>query len=426
MRFLQFDDSISHYLIAKSLGWLFPSIYWSWLGCLRYREMSAPPLPGPDWVRIQVRYGGICGSDLSTITLHDSPSLSAYTSFPFTLGHENVGTIAELGQEVKGFTVGERVVVEPLLGCLARGFADLCPACARGDPAACARRTEGIVSAGTMTGFCASTGGSWSPSFVAHQSQLLRVPPGLSDENALMSEPFAVALHAVLHNPPPEKGTALVLGAGTVGLCTVAALRALGYSNPIIVMARHPFQAEQARRCGADNVLQSQDDQALAGALSARLHRPILGDALVSGGAEVVYECIGSDPSLRTAIRFTREKGTAVLLGLAAVTRGIDLASIWLKEIAIHGSYVYGIETWQGQQVRTMQLALNLMVEGKPDLAPLVTHRFYLKDYRQALAMVKNKSRYRLIKAVFAFDVPPHSQGGNRVSSPTTKRPDHC
>ncbi|MGD1995389.1 MAG: zinc-binding dehydrogenase [Anaerolineae bacterium] len=404
MKALQFDDSIPRYVLAKALGRLFPAVYWSGLGCLRYREVPQPPLPGPDWVRVGLRLGGICGSDLNTITLRDSPSASAYTSFPFTMGHENVGTIAELGLAVEGFAPDERVVVEPVLGCAARGFDDRCPACARGDLGVCERRTEGTIAAGTMTGFCATTGGSWSPNLVAHQSQLLRTPQTVTDENALLSEPFSVALRAVLRNPPPEGGTALVVGAGVTGVGTVAALRALGYTHRIVVSAKYPFQAELARRYGADQVVQPGDDAALAEALSARLHPAVLGDPIVSGGAEVIYECVGSDASLDTAIRFTAEGGTAVVLGLAAIPAGVDWAPVWLKEIAIHGSYAYGVETWQGRRIRTLQLALDLMEEGKVDLAPLLTHRFRLEEYRRALTMAVHKSRHRLAKAVFTFD----------------------
>jgi len=403
LRALQFDDSIPRYVLAKALGWFFPGVYWSGLGCLRYREVAEPALPGPDWVRVRTRYGGICGSDLNAITLHDSPSVSACTSFPFTLGHENLGTIAELGSAVQGFALGERVVVDPLLGCVTRGFADLCAPCARGDYGVCERRTEGAIAAGTMIGYCATTGGSWSPSFVAHQSQLVRVPESVSDENAALTDPFATALHAVLRCPPPEDGTVLILGAGVIGLCVIAALRALGYANRILVVARHPFQVELARRYGADEIVRPGDDRALAEALSARLHRPMLGKPLVSGGAEVIYECVGSDASLDTAVRFTREGGTMVLVGLAALPRGIDWTSIWLKEIAVLGSYSYGLETWQGRRVRTFQLALELMTAGKVDLSPLLTHRFPLSEYRKALAAATQKSRHHLVKAAFVF-----------------------
>lgn len=403
MKAIQIDDSIPRYVIAKALGGLIPSIYWSGLGLLRCREVPEPQLPGPDWVRVKTRLGGICGSDLNVITLHDSPSTSAYASFPFTLGHENVGTIAEVGPAVRGFDVGERVVVEPVLGCVVRGFDDLCPACARGDPAVCERRTEGAVGAGTFTGYCAATGGSWSPAFVAHESQLLRVPDSLSDESAAMTDPFATALRAVLRNPPPEGGTALVVGAGTIGLCTVAALRALGYAARIVVVAKHAFQADLARQYGADEVVKPGDNEALAQALSARLHKALIGPPMVSGGAEVTYECVGARRTLSTALRFTREGGVAVIIGLVNIPRGIDWTPVWMKEIAVHGSYAYGFETYRGRKVRTFQLALDLMAEGKVDLAPLVTHRFALSEYRTALSMATHKSRHRLVKAVFAF-----------------------
>ena len=376
------------------------------ISCLRYRNMPEWPLPGADWVRVRVRYGGICGSDLNSITLHDSPSVSAYASFPFVMGHENTGTLVELGPAVESFSVGERVIVEPLLGCVARNFKDVCAACARGDLAVCERRTEGVISAGTMTGYCASTGGSWSPSFVAHQSQLLRIPDNVSDENALMVEPLAIGLHAVVRNPPPPGGKVLVLGAGVVGLCVIVALRALEYRNHVVVVAKHPFQAELARHHGANEVVPPGDDERLAEALQANLHHPVLGSPLVSGGAEVVYECVGNDASLSTAIRFTREGGTAVIAGLAAIPRGVDWASIWLKEVGLKGCLTYGLETWQGKRIRTFQWALDLMETGKVNLAPLITHCFRLKDYRKALKMATHKSRHGLVKAVFAFPEP--------------------
>jgi threonine dehydrogenase-like Zn-dependent dehydrogenase len=93
-----------------------------------------------------------------------------------------------------------------------------------------------------------------------------------------------------------------------------------------------------------------------------------------------------------------------VILGLAALPKGIDWASIWVKEIAVHGSYAYGVETWAARRVRTFQLLLDLMAAGKVDLSPLLTHRFRLSDYRKALATASQKSRHHLVKAVFAFD----------------------
>jgi L-iditol 2-dehydrogenase len=89
---IQFIESVPRYLISKIIGPFYQPVFWSPLSCLRYREVPEPPLPNENWAKIKVRYGGICGSDMSTILLHTSPALSAFVSFPFTMGHENVGT----------------------------------------------------------------------------------------------------------------------------------------------------------------------------------------------------------------------------------------------------------------------------------------------------------------------------------------------
>ncbi len=229
MNAIQFNLTVPRYVLGKTIGKVYPQVLWNGLSCTDLAEETAvPELRGPDWVRVKTRYGGICGSDLSTIHLNVSPYYSPFSSYPFTFGHENVGYLAELGSDVTGWEVGERVVVEPTLWCRPRGFADLCFYCAKGEINRCERLTEGPMAPGRSTGFCRDTGGSWSEYFLAHESQLYRVPAGLSDENVLMVEPFACGLHAVLQNMPADSDTVAVLGAGTIGLVTLAALRALG------------------------------------------------------------------------------------------------------------------------------------------------------------------------------------------------------
>lgn len=406
MKAVRFVESIPRYLLSRAIGTFYQPIFWSRLSCLEYREVPEPPLPNKDWVKVKVRYGGICGSDMGTIFLHTSPSLSAFTSFPFTLGHENVGTIAELGTGVGGFEVGERVVVDPTLSCEVRGFAELCPACQRGDTNLCQRFTEGSISPGLLIGSCRNTGGSWSPFFVAHKSQLLKLPPSVNDGNGVMVEPFSVALHAVMRNYPRDEEAVLIVGAGVIGLCVVAALRALGSKARVIVLAKHPFQAEAARRYGADQVIRLERGyyEELAEALGATLHKPLLGKQAMVGGADLSFDCVGSGDSIDDTLRFTRSGGRMVLVGLAALPKEIDWTPIWLNEIEVKGSYAYGIELYQGERMHTFQITLDLMAEGAVDLAPLVTHKFKLEDYREALAAVANKGRTGVIKAVFAFE----------------------
>lgn len=408
MKAIQFFQSIPRYLVSKTIGIFYPPIFWSQLSCLQYREVPEPTLPNENWGKVRVRYGGICGSDVGLIFLHSSPSLSPFTSFPLTLGHENTGTISQLGSDVQGFSVGQRVVVDPSLSCRVRGFADLCPPCQRGDTSLCQRMTEGDIGPGLLIGACRDTGGSWSPYFVAHRSQLFKLPPSVSDEDAVMIEPFSVALHAVIRNYPHDEDTVLVLGAGVIGICTVAALRALNSKARVIVLAKYPFQGEMAQRYGANQVIRLARGidhyEQLAQALGGTLHKPILGKRMMVGGADLVFDCVGSASSIDDGLRFTQSGGRMALVGLAATPKGVDWTPIWLNEIELKGSYTYGIELYQDRRVHTFQLALDLMSGGKADLAPLVTHRFRLEDYRPALAAVANKSQSEIIKAVFAFE----------------------
>jgi L-iditol 2-dehydrogenase len=407
MKAIQLIESIPRYVLTKAVGTIYPPVFWGPLAMLQCREVPEPALPGPQWVKIKTRYGGICGSDMNTIFLKDSPALSAFVSFPFTLGHENVGTIAEVGDQVKGFAPGHRVVAEPLLPCATRGIEELCEFCQRGEFSLCQNFAEGNLSPGFSIGTCRDTGGSWSPHFVAHRSQLFPVPENVSDENALMVEPFSVALHSTIHNFPDDDHTVLVLGAGVVGLCIVAALRTLGSGAQVIVVAKYPFQGEMARRFGADEVIYLREGdyfQAVAEATGSKVYKPVLGKRVLVGGADIVYECVGNESSIDDSLRLARSSGTVVLVGLAAIPKRVDWTPIWLNELTVKGSYWCGTETLQGRRVRTFQLALDWIAEGKLDLAPMVTHRFRLDDYKRALAVTANKGRHQVVKSVFVFD----------------------
>lgn len=408
MKALRFSGSIPRYATTKILGQGSNRAFWSELACLRLQDVEEPALPTDEWVRVRTRFGGICGSDISLVLLHSSTSTSPYTSFPFTVGHENTGRIAEVGSRVEGFAKRDRVVVDPLLPCRARGFTDLCPMCARGDYNLCRRFRDGSIAPGMLTGFCRDTGGSWSPAFVAHQSQLIAVPESVSDENAVLAEPFAVALHAVLRNRPADDETVLIIGSGVIGLCTVAALRAIGSKARILITARHPFQLEMAQRLGADEVIRPKQGaafyQQVAELTGATVHKPIIGKEVVSGGADFVFECVGSSTTVDDALRLTAPGGKMVLVGLAGAPKGVDWTPIWLSEVRVHGSFCYAVESFEGRSVTTMKLAIDMMSDGRVDLSPLLTHTFALREYREALETVTSKGKSGVIKAVFAFD----------------------
>ena len=390
MKAIRFNASVPRYLAGRTLGRVY-----SGFSCTALKEVDEPEPPGPGWVKVKTRYGGICGTDLSTVNLHTSPYYTPLSSFPCTLGHEGVGYNP----------AGERVVLEPLLWCRPRGFEELCPACQRGEISLCERVTEGKMAPGTSIGFCRDTGGSWSEVFCAHESQLYKVPDSISDESALMIEPFSCGLHVVLQNPPKKDDTILVLGAGTIGLGVLAALRALDAPGKILIAARHTFQAEAARRLGATEIITGDLYEAVAGHTNARLKKPIIGKRVMIGGADLTYECVGSDGTLDDALRLTRSGGRVAVVGVPGIAEGVDWSSIFVKELQVNAAFVYHhAEQYQGRIWATFELAIDLMEKGKIDPGWMVSHKFKLNEYKKAFSMFKNKGRHQMIKAVFEFD----------------------
>ncbi len=410
MRALIFNPTIPRFAATKVLGALSPRALWGRFSPLQYQEVPDPPLPGDEWVRVAVRLGGICGSDLHTIHLDTSAALSALTSFPFVLGHENVGTLVEIGRAVQGLAVGQRVTVEPVLPCVARGMVALCPNCAAGNYNLCLHYTEGHLSPGLMIGACRDTGGSWSRSFVAHRSQVFSVPGDISDQGALMAEPMASVLHPLLRHPPADDATVLVIGGGVIGQCAVAALRALGSHARVLMLAKYPFQAAMAKRFGADvQVPLGTGDAhfaAIADLTSGKLRRPILGKRVLIGGADLTIDCVGSSRSVDDALRLSRPGGTVLLVGLASFLRGVDWTPIWLKELRVIGSAFYGTEQWRGRPWRTMEIVLDWMAHKLVDLTPLVTHQFPLDAYPQAFTTAMGKGKTSAFKVAFLPGTP--------------------
>src|SRR5215218_3410124 len=102
MKAIQFDAAIPRYALGLAGQKVSSSILWSGLSCTQMQEVPALALPNDEWVKVKTRYGGICGTDTGTIHLHTSPYLSPFSSFPFTFGHENMGTISEAGARAGG------------------------------------------------------------------------------------------------------------------------------------------------------------------------------------------------------------------------------------------------------------------------------------------------------------------------------------
>jgi L-iditol 2-dehydrogenase len=409
MKAIQFDFSIPRYGIGLALGRLSPKFFWSGISCMGYEEIPTPVLRGDDWVLIKTRLGGICGTDMSAVKLTASTYSTTMVTFPFVLGHENIGTIEEVGSGVSDWQVGDRVVAEPLLWCMPRGFTELCINCEKGEINRCERITEGDLDPGYQIGICKDTGGSWSPYFLAHQSQLYRVPDNISDENGLMIEPFAIALHAVLQNFPGDDDQVLIIGAGTIGLLVVAALRALGSLSEIIVQGRYAFQAEAAQQLGASRIILGNRDNGfyyeIAQWSEGKVRKPIIGKPVVLGGVDMTFECVGSSRSLDDALRLTHNGGRVIMVGEAGVVKKLDLTSFFTQELEIRAANMYNhAEEFNGKHWKTFDLAIELLASGKLDLGWLVTHQLPLEAYKRAFELTTRKSENKSIKVAFKFD----------------------
>ena len=400
MKAVRFDAPIPTYLLTRAAGALSKRLFTGPHACTRYGEVETPALPGDHWVRLRTRLGGICGSDLAVVTLSASPSTSPLSSMPFVLGHENVGEVIEVGAAVRSVRPGERVVANPLLACRARGLEPPCTACASGQPSRCVRFTDGALPPGMLIGTTRGLGGSWGEQYVAHEEQLVRVPAALSDEAAVLIEPLACSVHAVRADPPGAGERVLVIGAGSIGLLTVAALRAIAPHADVTALARHGFQGEQATRLGAARVVAAGRGAiaALAEVSGARLLQPILGPPIAVGGFDRSFVCIGGTAGVEQALRFTRAGGTVALLGNATTLPGLDWSPVWLKELSLRGTLCYGTHGHGSGSRDAFDEATDLITRGDCDVAPLVTHVLPLADYARALAVAMDKGGSRSIK----------------------------
>ncbi len=409
----RFAASPLNYRALRLAGGRLPRLTRGWMPWLGLDAFPAPALPGPDWVRVRPILSGVCGTDLALLTGKASAVMSPFASFPAVLGHEVVGEVSE-GPDP---WLGQRVVLDPLLGCIPRGL-DPCQWCADGQAGLCLRLADGPMAPAPMLGFSRDLPGGWSDEMVAHVSQLHAVPEELSDEAAVMVEPLSVALHGVLGGVPAAGERVLVLGAGAIGLCTVAALELAAPGVEVTVIARHEPQRRMAERLGAEFVA-GDAVQAAIDRTGAHRHRPLVGRAVLTGGFDQVYDCVGSAASLDAGMRVTRPRGRMVLLGGPAEIDRLDWTLAWTRELRIEGSYVYGREASPEGEPHTMEVAMRLLVEH-PELpiGELVTHRFGLEQWRQAMAAALHRRGSGALKVVFAPRPGGGEPGDTRGASP--------
>lgn len=376
MRALQIERSIPRFAAARVSSHPTP---------VRLAELDVPELPTADWQLVRPRLAGICGSDLATVTGRSSRWFEPIVSFPFVPGHEVVAETAD----------GTRVVIEPVLHCRIRGVQPPCPACAVGRTNHCERLVAGHLSPGLQTGYCHDTGGGWSGALVAHPDQLHPVPASWSDEAAVMVEPTACAVHAALAPPPGRDLRGVVIGAGTIGLATIAAIGRLRDDiSTLIVVAKHPEQRRYAKEFGASFVVEPGE---IRRAVRRATGSWILDQGQLTGGADVVWDCVGSQESLTEALAVAAPGSTVVLAGMPGPVK-VDLTGLWQREIRLAGAYAYGPEPAADGR-HSFDLAMEVVEDAGLDR--LVTAAYPLDRYADAIDHAAHAGGRGATKIVF-------------------------
>jgi L-iditol 2-dehydrogenase len=316
---------------------------------LRERER---PRPAPQEAVIRVRSCGICGSDLHFFH-------GGFPPPPVCPGHEISGEIADVGSAAGPLRAGDRVAVEPLVVCRE------CWACRTGDYQLCRHlRILGTMVDGGMAEYVRV------PAYA-----LFALPAEVDFEVGALTEPLAVAIHALRLADVRLGSRVLVLGGGTIGLLSVAAARAAGAAE-VWITVRHSHQGAAAAALGATRVFSAADASA---ELSAQAHRnPI----------DVIVETVGgSADTLNDAVHLVRPAGCIVVLGVFTTTPSLNALSLIAKEIRIVGSLTYG----RSGPRADFDVALGLLAEQPERFRQLITHRFPLAEITRGFATAADK-----------------------------------
>ena len=310
---------------------------------MQVTEVDEPEV-GDEDVLIQVEACGICGSDI-----HGYDGSTGRRIPPLVMGHEAAGIVVDSGAGVDDMPPGTRVTFDSMVSC------GKCEFCRAGDANLCDNRMVLGVSCGEYRRH-----GAFAERISVPRRIVYRLPDTLPFEQAAMVEAVSVAVHAANVTPVTLGDTAVVVGAGMIGLLAVQAIRAAGASR-VIAVDLNDKRLAVAKELGADEVLRSDQcdvPQAVRELTEGR-------------GADVALEVVGATPTLQTAIESVRKGGNVTLVGNVSPTVELPLQSVVTREIALRGTCGCNGEYPQ---------CIDLMNRGIINVSPLITAKISLTD----------------------------------------------
>lgn len=318
---------------------------------IRLEDVAVPQLGAPDDVLVEVAWCGICGTDLheylvGPIVTPVQPHPLTGATLPQTLGHEFSARVVEVGADVSGVAVGDRVAIMPAIVC------GKCDYCRRGLGHLCLKFA--------CTGLSADTGGL-AQFAVLKDYQVSRLPDEVSDLEGAVVEPASVAAYGIDRAQVRGGDVVLVTGAGPIGILSALYANAIGAST-VVIAEPNPNRAALARSIDVGPVLDPTQN-GFAEAVS-ELTRGI--------GVDVVAECSGSTPGLATALQSVRRRGSIVQTGLHTTPATLDAMLLSAKDVSLLGSWCYLITDWPR--------IIRLIASGKYPVGQAVTARIPLRN----------------------------------------------
>lgn len=328
------------------------AVLWKDIDTIEVEEVKAPEPKGSEAL-IKVMYGGICGSDL-TIVSGKHPRAKT----PLIPGHEFMGTIEVLPSgNSSGLSVGQRVVVEPLLSC------KQCKPCKNGDEHVCRNlRLLGV-----------ETDGGFAEYVAAPLEKVFPLPESISDKEAALMEPLSVAVHGYNYGQVAKDDTVVIFGAGPIGLLLAQVTRANG-GEKIWLCEISPFRINMARELGFNVIDTSKEDP-----VTRIMHETD------DYGADVTFDAAGVPAVCQYIIPITGIKGRIVMTAIHKKPCEIFLRDMSYREQMMFGTRIYA----EGDYKEAIRLA----AEKKVDLAPLITDTFPIEKVQDAFALAKQPDK---------------------------------
>ncbi|MBF4567700.1 alcohol dehydrogenase catalytic domain-containing protein [Plantibacter sp. VKM Ac-2880] len=315
------------------------------------------PEPSAGEVLVETMVSGVCGSDT-----HAAAGHHPFISFPYFPGHEVVGVVREVGEGVEGVAEGDHVTVEPTLPC---GACKMC-------------RTERGNLCERLDFFgCGHPQGGMADFFTIRADRLHVIPAGMSDWDAALIEPLATPVHAVRLAGDVSGRAVVIIGAGTIGLLTLAAARHAGAARIVMTDVRAD-KRERALRLGADAVVDGTRTDAVEAI------RAELGES-----ADVVFDCVSVQSTVDQAVALAMKAGTVVIVGVPARPVTVPLPEIQDRQVRVQGSATYLAEDFE--------TAARIIAAGEVRAADFITARYPLADVAEAFAAAIDGANVKVV-----------------------------